>query len=97
MRTSAVVLALSAAGCFTTTYTSTAGPFVRTIGRDREGLIIERCAIKRFEQTRHNAINFFLNLQPDRELEFKPEGCEGAFISLGAAATPTPPPKEISP
>ena len=96
MRTSAMFLALSAAGCFTTTHLSTVGPFVRTVGRDRDGVVIESCKIKRLEQTHHNIINVFLKTTPDTDLEFTQEACQGAFLSLAVDA-PSPPPPGVSP
>jgi hypothetical protein len=96
MQRAMVILALSAAGCYTATHLSTVGPYVRTIEPHDGGIVVESCTIKRFEQTQHSCVNFLFGLPSDHSEDFKQDQCFGSFVSLGADPAATPP-AEISP
>jgi len=83
MHKTLVILALGTSGCFTTTHLSTVGPFVRTIDAHRDGIVVQSCTVKKFEQTHHNILNWFFDLSPTEESELRQDQCFGAFTPLG--------------
>jgi hypothetical protein len=77
---------LATAGCYTTVRQSTVGPFVRSIDAYEDGILVQSCSIKQYEEIHHNVLNFFFDLQPDRNFEFTQDQCGGGFTSLAAPA-----------